>query len=337
MRIEENFDLKPHNTFAVSARCRYFVESDSEAEWLDFAKQYEWKPEQLVILGGGSNFLFTEDFDGTVLYPTIPGITLLKEEGGEVLVRAGAGVVWDDFVAWAVEREYGGVENLSLIPGHVGAAPVQNVGAYGMEAGDTIDSVEAIDLEQAVRVRIPGSECGFSYRDSLFKHSWKNRYLITHVTFRLHKNPLYKLEYGSIREEIGRLGLPLSVAAVRQAVIGIRTSKLPDVREWPNAGSFFRNPVVSAEFAAKLQQQYPAVPLYPAEEGRVKVAAGWLIEQAGWKGKTLGNAGVYDRQALVLVNRGGATGVEISCLANAVKKEVFLRFGIWIEPEVNIV
>ncbi len=337
LRIEENFDLKPYNTFAVSVRCRYFVESDSEAAWFDFAKQYEWEPEQLVILGGGSNFLFTEDFDGTVLYPTLSGITLLQEQGGEVLVSAGAGVIWDDFVAWAVERGYGGVENLSLIPGHVGAAPVQNVGAYGMEAGDTIDSVEAIDLKRAVPVRIPGSDCHFSYRDSLFKHSWKNRYLITRVTFRLRKKPVYKLDYGSIREELERLGVPLSLSAVRQAVTNIRTSKLPDVQELPNAGSFFRNPVVSAELAAKLQQQYPAVPLYPAEEGMVKVAAGWLIEQAGWKGKTLGNAGVYDRQALVLVNRGGATGVEIARLANAVKKEVFVRFGIRIESEVNIV
>ena len=337
MRIEEHFDLKPYNTFDISARCNYFVESGSEEELLDFVKQYELVPEEILLLGGGSNFLFTEDFDGTVIYPVMKGIALLKEEEDHVLVRAGAGEVWDDFVAWTVNRGYGGVENLSLIPGHVGAAPVQNVGAYGMEAGDAIETVEAIDIEQAVKVRIPAAECRFAYRDSMFKHSWKNRYIITYVVFRLSKEPVYKLDYGSIREEVGRLGEMVSLSSVRQAVINIRNSKLPDVRELPNAGSFFRNPVVSAEFARNLQQKYPSVPLYPVNDEQVKVAAGWLIEQAGWKGKTLGNAGVHDRQALVLVNRGGATGIEISRLANAIKKDVFVRFGVWIEPEVNVV
>lgn len=337
MRIEENFNLKDYNTFGISVCCKNFVEIGSEEELMAFAAEYELQPEEILILGGGSNFLFTEDFAGTVIYPTMQGIEIVQEEKEKVQVRVGAGVVWDDFVDWAVAHNLGGVENLSLIPGHVGASPVQNIGAYGAEAKDTIVRVEAVELEKAAKVIIEAADCCFAYRDSIFKRGWKNRFVVTAVVFELSKHPVFKLDYGSIRQELEQMGGEISLRNVRQAVIRIREAKLPAVREWPNAGSFFKNPVVSEEMACRLGDIYPDMPRYPLGAGRVKLAAGWLIEQTGWKGKSLGQAGVYEKQALVLINRGGAEGVEITRLANAVKKSVFMKFGVWIEPEVNIV
>lgn len=337
MRIEENFNLKEYNTFGISVCCKYFVETGSEEELAAFASEYELDPGEILILGGGSNFLFTEDFGGTVIYPTMQGIEIVREEERKVWVKVGAGVVWDDFVAWAVGHNFGGVENLSLIPGHTGAAPVQNIGAYGTEAKDSIVQVEAIELEKAAKVVIGAADCCFAYRDSIFKRDWKNRYVVTAVVFELSKYPVFKLDYGSIRSELERMGGEINLQNVRQAVIRIRQAKLPDVKEWPNAGSFFKNPVVSGETASRLRGTYPDMPCYPLGEGKIKLAAGWLIEQAGWKGKSLGQAGVYEKQALVLINRGGAGGVEITRLANAVKKSVFMKFGVWIEPEVNVV
>ncbi len=337
MEVKEYYSLKAYNTFDIDVKCRYFVETESEEELLEFAAAYEWDPHEILILGGGSNFLFTEDFPGTVFYPAMRGKEVVREDDNQVWVRVGAGEVWDDFVAWTVEHRWGGVENLSLIPGHVGASPVQNVGAYGMEAGEVIDAVEAIDLEKARQVRISGEECRFSYRDSIFKREWKNRFIVTRVVFRLAKQPVFRLEYGSIRQELERMGKGVSLQTVREAVIRIRNEKLPDVREWPNAGSFFKNPVVERRRAEVLLQQYPDMPVYPVEEGFCKLAAGWMIDQCGWKGKSLGKAGVHDKQALVLVNRGGADGTDVSRLANEVRKSVFLKFGVWIEPEVYVI
>lgn len=336
MRIEENYSLKNYNTFAIDCRCKYFIESDNEADFLEMASSYELLPEELLILGGGSNLLLTEYFDGTVLFPRMQGIEILTEDNNCVDVRVGAGVVWDDFVSWAVEKGLGGVENLSGIPGRVGASPVQNVGAYGMEAGGTIVKVEAIDLEYARKVTIDAAQCRFAYRDSVFKHEWKNKYIITYVVFRLNKRPVFCLEYGNIKSKLEALGQETTLAAVRRAVLDIRNEKLPDVSELPNAGSFFKNPVVSEEVMFALREKYPQIPFYPVDEGRVKLAAGWLIEQSGWKGRREGNAGVYEKQALVLVNYGGATGIEITRLANEIKKSVFILFGVWLEPEVNI-
>lgn len=337
MEIKENFSLKEYNTFGIEARCRYFAGTGDVGELLDFVAAYEWQPDEVLILGGGSNFLFTEDFDGMVFYPSMQGIDIVREEGNDVYVRVGAGVVWDDFVLWTVEQGLGGIENLSLIPGHVGASPVQNVGAYGMEAGECIAEVEAVSLEDARLVHIDARMCRFGYRNSIFKQEWKNRYVITHVTFRLNRAPRFRLEYGSIREELEKLGGEVSLRAVRQAVIHIRRSKLPDVKEWPNAGSFFKNPVVAEALAGELRCRYPDLPVYPAGEGKVKLAAGWMIEQCGWKGRALGRAGVHDKQALVLVNRGGADGTEVARLANEVRKSVFMKFGVWIEPEVYVI
>lgn len=336
MIVEENYSLKPYNTFGIDVRCRYFVEAGEVDELLDFVASYEWEPQEVLILGGGSNFLFTEDFNGTVFYPAMQGIEVVREDAVEVEVRVGAGVEWDDFVAWAVGQGFWGIENLSLIPGHVGAAPVQNVGAYGMEAGERIIEVEAIHLPEARLVRIAGRDCRFAYRDSIFKKEWKNRYIITHVFFRLSKQPQFRLDYGSMRSELERVGGEVTLQKIRQAVINIRNSKLPDVKILPNAGSFFKNPVVPLKLAENLLKKYPDLPVYPVDEEKVKLAAGWLIEQCGWKGKVLGQAGVHEKQALVLVNRGDADGVEIAHLANEIKKSVFIKFGVWIEPEVYI-
>lgn len=334
MEIKENYSLKAYNTFDIDVRCKYFVITDQEDELLDFIGKYEWDTHEILILGGGSNFLFTEDFDGTVFYPMMRGIEVVGSDSGRVRVRVGAGEVWDDFVAWSVAHGYGGVENLSLIPGHVGAAPVQNVGAYGVEAGEVIVAVEAIDIEKAVKVLIPAQECRFAYRNSIFKQEWKNRFIITHVVFELSEVPEFRLEYGAIRSELERDGRGISLETVREAIIRIRKEKLPDVHEFPNAGSFFKNPIVRKEFVEELLRQYPGMPVYPVDDECRKLAAGWLIEQCGWKGKSLGRAAVHDKQALVLVNLGGANGTEIARLANEIRKDVFIKFGVWIDPEV---
>lgn len=337
MEIKENYSLKAYNTFGIDVRCKYFVESDNEEELLEFVASYEWNPHEILVLGAGSNFLFTEDFDGTVFYPSMRGMEIIDEDQTSVCVRVGAGEVMDDLVAWAVEHGYGGVENLSLIPGHVGAAPVQNVGAYGMEAGETICRVEAIDLDKAQIVEIDAAECRFAYRDSVFKHEWKNRFIITRVLFRLSKTPAFRLDYGNVRKELDKLGGEITLENIRKAIINIRNEKLPDVGILPNAGSFFKNPMVTRQVAENLLKQYPELPVYIIDEDSRKLAAGWMIEQCGWKGRSLGNAAVYDKQALVLVNRGGADGTEISRLANEIKKSVFMKFGVWIEPEVYVI
>lgn len=336
MKIEENYSLKPYNTFGIDIKCKYFAESDREEEWLEFVTSYELEPEEILILGEGSNFLFTEDFDGTVLYPTIKGIEIREEDEYKVIVRVGAGENWDEFVDWAVTHNYGGIENLSLIPGHVGASPVQNIGAYGVEAKDVIRQVEAIDIEKACKVYIGAEACHFSYRDSIFKQQWKNKYIVTYVHFELTKQPVFQLNYGSVTAEIETLGGEINLKNIRQAIINIRNAKLPDVKVLPNAGSFFKNPLILKEQADRLHEKYPGMPVYPAGENNVKLAAGWLIEQCGWKGKTIGHAGVHEKQALVLVNRGEASGVEIAHLANEIKKSVFLRFGVLIDPEVYV-
>lgn len=337
MRIEENFNLRKYNTFDIDCKCKYFIESDSEADFIELTASYDLQPEKILLLGGGSNFLFTDDFDGTVIYPTIQGINVIREDEDFVWVKAGAGVVWDDFVHWAVCRGFAGVENLSLIPGHVGASPVQNVGAYGMEAADTIYEVEAVDIQAACKVTLTAGDCCFAYRDSIFKHQWKNKYIITSVVFQLKKQPEFRLDYGSIRTELAKAGGKIDLPAVRQAVIRIRQSKLPDVKDVPSAGSFFKNPVVSLHVAEEMKRIYPDLPVYPLDGEFAKLAAGWLIEQTGWKGKAVGQAGVHDRQALVLINKGNATGLEITRLANEIKKSVFLKFNVWLDPEVNVI
>ena len=332
MKDIANYSLLSRNTFGMDVKAKRFVEYDNEEELKALIPTLSG---EVLHMGGGSNLLFKGDFEGTVLHSAIKGIEVVDESAESALVRAGAGEVWDDFVAWAVERGYGGVENLSLIPGEVGASAVQNIGAYGVEAKDVIALVEAIDLSNGQKRVFGTEECNYAYRQSIFKNALKGKYAITYVTYRLQKQPVLKLDYGNIRAVLGDNGQH-TISDVRQAIIDIRNAKLPDPKVQGNAGSFFMNPVVSREKFLSIQKDYPQMPFYEVEGG-VKIPAGWMIDQCGWKGKSLGRAGVHDKQALVLVNLGGATSDEIITLCNTICKDVYEKFGIDIHPEVNLI
>jgi UDP-N-acetylmuramate dehydrogenase len=332
MKEYTNYSLLNHNTFGMDVKAKRYVEYDSEDELKTLIPTLSGV---VLHMGGGSNLLFKGDFDGTVLHSAIKGIEVVEETADEVLVRVGAGEVWDDFVAWAVKHGYGGVENLSLIPGEVGASAVQNIGAYGVEAKDVIALVEAMELSNGQKRIFGNLECNYAYRQSIFKNQLRGKYAITYVTYRLQKQPMLKLEYGNIRAVLGDRE-EVTVADVRQAIIDIRNAKLPDPKVQGNAGSFFMNPVVSREKFLSIQKDYPQMPFYEVEGG-VKIPAGWMIDQCGWKGKSLGRAGVHDKQALVLVNLGGATSDEIITLCNTICQDVREKFGIDIHPEVNLI
>lgn len=332
MKEYNDYSLLNHNTFGMDVKAKRYVEYDSEEELKTLIPTLEG---EVLHMGGGSNLLFKGDFAGTVLHSAIRGIEIVEEKGDEVLVRVGAGEVWDDFVAWAVAQGLGGVENLSLIPGEVGASAVQNIGAYGVEAKDVIALVEAVELQNGQKRVFGTLECDYAYRQSIFKKQLKGKYAITFVTYRLQKKPQLKLEYGNIKAVLGEKK-DLTIADVRQAIIDIRNAKLPDPKVQGNAGSFFMNPVVSREKFLSIQKDYPNMPFYEVEGG-VKIPAGWMIDQCGWKGKSLGRAGVHDKQALVLVNLGGATSDEIITLCETVCKDVYEKFGIEIHPEVNLI
>ena len=332
MKEYKDYSLLNHNTFGMDVKAKRYVEYDSEEELKTLIPTLEG---EVLHMGGGSNLLFKGDFAGTVLHSAIRGIEIVEEKGDEVLVRVGAGEVWDDFVAWAVAQGLGGVENLSLIPGEVGASAVQNIGAYGVEAKDVIALVEAVELQNGQKRVFGTLECDYAYRQSIFKKQLKGKYAITFVTYRLQKKPQLKLEYGNIKAVLGEKK-DLTIADVRQAIIDIRNAKLPDPKVQGNAGSFFMNPVVSREKFLSIQKDYPNMPFYEVEGG-VKIPAGWMIDQCGWKGKSLGRAGVHDKQALVLVNLGGATSNEIITLCETICKDVYEKFGIEIHPEVNLI
>jgi UDP-N-acetylmuramate dehydrogenase len=332
MKEYKDYSLLNHNTFGMDVKAKRYVEYDSEEELQALISTLEG---EVLHMGGGSNLLFKGDFAGTVLHSAIRGIEIVEEKGDEVLVRVGAGEVWDDFVAWAVAQGLGGVENLSLIPGEVGASAVQNIGAYGVEAKDVIALVEAVELQNGQKRVFGTLECDYAYRQSIFKKQLKGKYAITYVTYRLQKKPQLKLEYGNIKAVLGEKK-DLTIADVRQAIIDIRNAKLPDPKVQGNAGSFFMNPVVSREKFLSIQKDYPNMPFYEVEGG-VKIPAGWMIDQCGWKGKSLGRAGVHDKQALVLVNLGGATSNEIITLCETICKDVYEKFGIEIHPEVNLI
>ena len=343
MKEYKDYSLLNHNTFGMDVKAKRYVEYDSEEELKNLIPTLDG---EVLHIGGGSNLLFKGNFEGTILHSAICGIEELSTVNcqlstvkGEVLLRVGAGEVWDDFVAWAVERGLGGVENLSLIPGEVGASAVQNIGAYGVEAKDVIAMVEAVDLQSGEKCIFAPQECDYAYRQSIFKKQLKGRYAITYVTYRLQKTPQLKLDYGNLRTVLtnqSTVNSQLSIRQVRQAIIDIRNAKLPDPKVQGNAGSFFMNPVVSREKFLSLQKDYPQMPYYEVEGG-VKIPAGWMIDQCGWKGKSLGRAGVHDKQALVLVNLGGATSEEIITLCNTICKDVYDKFGIDIHPEVNLI
>ena len=316
-----------YNTFGIDAKATKYVEYGSEEELIRLIPTLAGTA--YFHVGGGSNLLFTHDYDGTILHSAIRGIEVDCD-----LVRVGAGVVWDEFVEWTVQNGWSGVENLSLIPGEVGASAVQNIGAYGVEAKDVIESVECVDLTDGSRRVFSNAECHYSYRQSIFKNEVRGRYAVTYVTYRLSRTFTPRLDYGNIRASLP-VDTEVSPRLVRDTIIGIRRAKLPDPDVQGNAGSFFMNPVVSREQFLQIQAQYPQMPFYEVEGG-VKIPAGWMIEQCGWKGKSLGPAAVHDRQALVLVNLGGATGADILRLCNAVRQSVHEKFNIDIHPEVNI-
>lgn len=334
--ILENASLKPFNTFGIDVNARYFTRFDSVEALQQILTDFQNIP--LLVLGGGSNVLLTKHFDGLVLKNEIKGIELVEENDDFVVLKSGAGEVWHDFVLHCIDHGYAGVENLSLIPGSVGASPMQNIGAYGVEIKNVFEKLEAFEIATGEIHTFDNAACEFGYRESVFKRKLKGKYIITHVYFRLSKKINLNTTYGAIETELKSKGiLNPNIKDVSDAVIAIRKSKLPDPAVIGNAGSFFKNPVVETAVFEKIKSEYPTVPSYPVSAGFVKMPAGWLIETAGWKGKTIDNYGVHKLQALVLVNYGGATGVELFDLSTAILKDVFDKFGILLDREVNII
>jgi UDP-N-acetylmuramate dehydrogenase len=335
--LQHNFSLINHNTFGLNAFAKYYLSVETADDILEFFNEAETvKNEKRLIIGSGSNLLFINDFDGLVIHPEMDGIQVINEDEDSVEVEAGAGVEWDRFVSYCATNSWGGIENLSLIPGTVGAAPVQNIGAYGIEVQSAIHFVKGIDLQNLEYKVFNQQECSFGYRTSLFKEQLKENFIVTSVVFKLHKQPVFTLQYGALEAEVDRIG-QRNLQNIRQAVIAIRKSKLPDPLIVGNAGSFFKNPIISKNAASKLKSESPEIPIFPFGPGKVKVAAGWLIEKAGWKGKSIGNCAVHDQQALVLVNKGGATGQEIFELSEMIVEDVFEKFDIQLEREVQVV
>jgi UDP-N-acetylmuramate dehydrogenase len=334
--ILHNISLKKYNTFGLDYKADCLVILKTEEEAVLFFRDRGSFAEPLLLLGEGSNILFTDDFKGTIVNPAIEGIKIEEQNKKYVIISAGAGLNWDKFVEWCINMDYGGIENLSLIPGTVGATPVQNIGAYGVEVKDTIQKVKAISVTNGKIREFTNEECRFGYRDSIFKNELKDKYLITSVFYRLAINPQFDISYGSLREEAKKSG-SLSLKTVRQAVINIRRNKLPDPLQIGNAGSFYKNPVISIGEAQKLKEKFPDIPSCTDLSGGIKLAAGWLIEQCGWKGKRIGDAGVHEKQALILVNHGKATGKEIYDLSEKIRKSVYKKFGIILKREVEVV
>lgn len=336
MHMQENVSLLPYNTFRIKASARQFASfntADALRELLNAADN-----QRVIILGGGSNILFTKDFDGLVLKNDIPGIETVHEDADHVYVKAGAGENWHRFVMHCIERDFAGVENLSLIPGNVGASPMQNIGAYGVEIKEVFHDLEAMHLKEKTVHTFSLHDCAFGYRDSIFKRSHKGVFAILSVTFRLNKKPVFNTSYGAIEQELERMGVrELSIRAISQAIINIRSSKLPDPAVIGNAGSFFKNPTVPLSFFEKLKKDFPSIVGYKVGDEEVKLAAGWLIEQCGWKGIRKGDAGCHARQALVLVNYGEATGREIYDLSQEIVDSVEQKFKVILEREVNII
>jgi UDP-N-acetylmuramate dehydrogenase len=334
--IWKNVSLKSYNTFGLDYKADSFITLKSEKSAIAFFRERDFSEKPFLILGGGSNVLFTSDFKGTIIVPGFMGIRLEEMNDSSVVVSAGAGVKWDNFVEWCVSQGYGGIENLSLIPGSVGAAPIQNIGAYGSEIRETVVKLKAISIATGSVTEFSNEQCRFAYRESVFKNELKGKFLISRVYFRLKTNPSLNTSYNLLKEEVERLGGE-SLRNVRDAVINIRRRKLPDPEIFGNAGSFFKNPVVSFSVAGALKAIYPSIPIYPDQSGGVKLAGGWLIEQCGWKGKRSGDAGVHDKQALVLVNHGNATGKELYDLSEEIRKSVLEKFGVCLERETEVI
>lgn len=336
MLIKSNFSLLAYNTFGIDINVDYFIEYNSVSDLQTVLQSEIVKSNKMLHIGGGSNLLFMTDFKGVVLHSAVQSIDIVNETHASIFVEVGAGVVWDDFVAYCVENSWGGVENLSLIPGEVGASAVQNIGAYGVEVQDVIVDVKGVEIKSGIPKLFSVEDCKYGYRDSIFKNEQKGNYIITSVVFKLEKSPVFKLNYQHLEEEVLKCG-SVNLNTIRNTIIAVRESKLPDPKVLGNAGSFFMNPVVSRMKFLNLQEKFPSIPHYTVSETQEKVPAGWLIDQCGWKGKQIGNAGVHDKQALVLVNRGGATGAEIVQLAEQIQTSVNEKFGIELHAEVNYI
>ncbi|SJZ49484.1 UDP-N-acetylmuramate dehydrogenase [Sediminibacterium ginsengisoli] len=336
MTLQQNISLRPFNSFGIDVRASHFA-AFSSADELEQLLALPGLPAPF-ILGGGSNILFTNDVQRLVLKNELKGTEIIRETESEVYVRVQAGENWHAFVSYCVNKGLGGIENLSLIPGNAGASPMQNIGAYGVEIKDVFHQLEAWHIRDQCIVTFSAADCAFGYRESVFKNRYKNQFVILNVTFRLSRKPVFNTSYGAIEAELEKMGVQeLSVRNISQAVINIRSSKLPDPKETGNAGSFFKNPVIEPSLFEQLKTEYPGIPGYPGAAGHVKVAAGWLIEQCGWKGYRRGDAGCYPKQALVLVNYGNASGAEIYALSQEIIDSVHKQFGIVLEREVNII
>lgn len=337
VQIEKNKSLKAYNTFGIDAIAPYFCQITTLEQLQEVLQLEQFRHLPMLVMGGGSNLLFTSDPEGLVILNRIGGISIEKKDDEHVWVRVGGGQNWHDFVIYSIAQGWGGLENLSLIPGTVGAAPMQNIGAYGVEIKDTFSHLEAVARDTGQLRVFVKDECEFGYRSSIFKTHAKDKYIIASVTFRLHKKHSFNTSYGDIQKTLAELGEEISLQAISKAVVQIRQSKLPDPKQLGNAGSFFKNPVISRALFLELQQEYPNMPHYPQTEDWVKVPAGWLIEQCGWKGHRRGNIGVHERQALVIVNYGGATGAEIKQLSQDIQASVVQKFRIPLEAEVNFI
>lgn len=337
MFVQEHISLLPYNTFRIDVKSKYFACFNSLDELLELIQSDIYKNNKSLILGGGSNILLCQDFDGLVLKNEIHGISMLREDTENVWIKAHAGESWHDFVLYCLDHNYGGIENLSLIPGSIGAAPMQNIGAYGVELQDVVDEVSAIEIATCSLKHFSKEQCKFGYRESIFKNTHKDQFIIVSVVFKLSKHPILNISYGAIQEQLQKSNISNpTIRDVSNAVIAIRSSKLPNPAVLGNAGSFFKNPELSAAAFEIFHQANPTAPHYVLTDKRVKVPAGWLIEQCGWKGKVVGHTGAHKDQALVLVNYGSATGHEIYALAMAIQQSVKEQFNIDIHPEVNI-
>lgn len=335
MKLQKDVSLLPYNTFGIDKKAKYFTLAKSEQEVVDALEFSHQEEIPIIILGGGSNILLTKDLDALLLKIDIQGIYKVKETAEHIWVEVGAGVNWHSFVLHCIENDWAGVENLSLIPGTVGASPMQNIGAYGIEIKEVFENLTAINKATLTIEKFDWVQCEFGYRESIFKNKLKDKYIITSVCFKLNKNPVFHTSYGAIQETLQAMQVEnLSIKAVSDAVIQIRQSKLPDPKQIGNAGSFFKNPTVNREKFEVLKKEYPAIPGYPLPDG-VKIPAAWLIEQTGWKGKRFGNIGVHQNQPLVLVNYGGGDGADIKALSEKIQDSVKEKFGILLSPEVN--
>lgn len=333
MIISPNCSLLPYNTFGIDVNADYLIKYYSVKDLQEVLKSELVRSNSILAIGSGSNLLFLNEFKGVALHSEIKKIDIIEENAAYIYVEVGAGVVWDDFVAHAVKNAWSGIENLSLIPGEIGASAVQNIGAYGVEVKDVIEKINTVRIENATIVTFSNKEAQYGYRQSIFKNELKNKYIITSVVFKLAKKPTFKLDYQHLEQEVLKAGA-INLENIRKTIIAIRESKLPDPKITGNAGSFFMNPVIEKVKYLELQQESDAIPHYPVSDTQVKIPAAWLIEQCGWKGKRVGNAAVHDKQALVLINKGGATGSEIKNLAVMIQQSVFEKFEIQLTPEV---